>query len=160
MQFRQKPYNLFLLAAALIVILGLLTYKSTIDINVSDTYYILPLTILTWIPTMMLLLFWVLYSVTKAYLWSKWLTWTHVVLTIIISLVMVTSPYLSGYSYSGVPGAPRRYYDHGELNRLHVFHNLSDIVVLAALILIGGQLLYFVNLFTGIFIRRVRQNNR
>jgi heme/copper-type cytochrome/quinol oxidase subunit 1 len=160
MQFRQKPYNLFLLAIGLVLIVGLVTYKSTIDIHLHDTYYILPLTILTWIPTIILLLFWLLYSVTKTYLWSKMLIWTHVLLTIIISLVIVASPYLSGYSNAGLPGAPRRYYDHGELNRLHVFNNLSDIVVLAALILIAGQVLYIINLIAGLFIHGVRQNNR
>jgi len=160
MRFRQKPYNLFLFAIGIVFLIGLVTYKSIIDIHLRDTYYILPLTILTWIPTIILLLFWLLYSATKTYLWSKWLTWTHVVLTIILSLVIVASPYLSGYSYAGLPGAPRRYFDHGELNRLHVFNNLSEIVVLFTLILFAGQLLYFINLFAGLFSRGVRKNNR
>jgi hypothetical protein len=160
MQFRQKPFNLFLLAIGLVLIVGLVTYKSTIDIHLRDTYYILPLTILTWIPTIILLLFWLLYSATKTCLWSKWLTWIHVVLTIILSLVIVASPYLSGYSDAVLAGAPRRYYDQGVLNRLHVFNNLSEIVVLFTLILFAGQLIYFINLFAGLFSRGIRPNHR
>ena len=142
------------------IIIGTLTYKSTIDIHLYDTYYILPLTVLTWVPTLILVLSWLAYLATKSYLQSKRLTWTHVILTILISLLIVASPYLSGYSNAGGAGAPRRYYDHGALNRLHIFYNLSDIIVLLAMALFLGQILYFINLGTGIFFRVIRQNNR
>ena len=80
-------------------------------------------------------------------------------MTILISLLMLTLPYLTTYSYGGVLGSPRRYYDYGELNKFKIFGNLTDVVVIVFAILLLGQLTYFVNLFIGLFKRLGKQNN-
>ena len=85
--------------------------------------------------------------------------WTHIILTVITSLFMLTLPYLATYSYGGV-GGPRTYYDYEEFNRFKIFGNLTNIALAIFAFMLVGQLTYFINLFVGLYKRAGRQNNR
>lgn len=157
---KQRPYNLLLLIAILLFIAGLFSFNTLIDIHLHDTYVVFPLSFLVWLPAIILFVFWFIYLVTKQFLFSKKLMWTHIILTIITSLSLLTLPYLTTYSSEGVPGMPRRYYDYGEFNRLKIWSNLTNLAVITFVILLLGQLTYFINLFVGLYKRVDRQNNR
>ena len=151
---------MLLLTAFLLFAGGLFSSKAPIDIHLSDTYYVFPLAFLIWFPAIILFLFWLLYLATKRFLYSKRLMWIHIILSVVISLFILTLPYLSTYSYGEVAGSPRRYYDYGELNNFKIFGNFTNMIVLAFLILVLGQLIYFINLIVGIYKRVDRLNNR
>jgi heme/copper-type cytochrome/quinol oxidase subunit 1 len=159
-RLKQRPYHLLLLTAILLFICGLFSFNTPIDIHLHDTYFVFPLSFIIWAPAIILFLFWLLYLVTNQFLFSNKLRWTHIILTVLISLLMLTLPYLATYSYGGVLGSPRRYYDYGELNKFKILGNLTDIVVIVFAILLLGQLTYFANLFIGLFKHLGKQNNR
>jgi heme/copper-type cytochrome/quinol oxidase subunit 1 len=160
MKLKQRPYNLLFLNAIILSIGGLFCFNSPIDIHLYDTYFVFPLPFLIWAPTIILFVFWIVYLLTKRFLFSKKLMWIHIILTVIISLFLMVLPYISTYSYGGVVGSPRRYYDYGELNRFKILGNLTNIAVATFVILLLGQLAYFINLFVGLYKRIGRQNNR
>jgi len=153
-KFKEKPYNLLLLTAILLFIAGLFSGNFPIDILLHDTYFVLPITYLLWFPSLVLAFFWLLYLLTKRFLFSKVLTWTHIILTITCSVFIHVIPYLSAYSSAGLAGAPRRYYDNGIFNKYKVFSNMNTIILLTFLILVLGQLIYFINLIIGIYKRK------
>jgi len=72
---------------------------------------------------------------------------------------MLALPYLATYSYGGT-GGRRTYYDYGEFNRFKVFGNLTNIAAAIFIFLLLGQLIYFINLFVGLYKHMGRQNNR
>ena len=50
--------------------------------------------------------------------------------------------------------APRRYYDNDISNKYRVFNNMNTIILLTLIVLILGQLIYFINLIVGISRRK------
>ena len=71
---------------------------------------------------------------------------------------MLLLPYISTFSYGGV-GGPRKYYDYGALNRFKILGNMTDIAVGVFALLLLGQLIYFANLFVGLYKGVDRKNN-
>jgi cytochrome c oxidase subunit 1 len=149
-KFKDRPYTVLLLTAVLFFIAGLFSFNYPIDIHLHDTYFVIPMTYLVWIPTITLVFFWLIYLLTKRLLFSKFLTWTHIVFTILCTIFIVTIPFLSTYSYAG-GGAPRRYYDYGSFTSYKIFGNMTRIIIIAFIILIFGQLTYFINLIVGLY---------
>jgi heme/copper-type cytochrome/quinol oxidase subunit 1 len=98
--------------------------------------------------------------VTKNILYSKALTWTHIILTIAGCIFILTLPYLLTNSYEGLAGIPRRYYDIDQSKTYQFFGKLTTTAVIFAFILVIGQLTYLVNLVMGLTKRVGRQNNR
>ncbi len=158
MRLYQRPYHLLLLTAILLFIGGLFSINTPIDVHLHDTYFVFPLSFLVWVLTLILFFFWSLYLATRQFLFSKKLTWIHVILTVLSSLFMLMLPYLSTYSYSGT-GGPRIYYDYEELNRFKIFGNLTSNSITAFAFLLSAQLIYFANLFVGLYKGVGRQKN-
>ena len=151
LNFKKRPYNLLLITAILLFGLAIFTFDSTIDFILFGKHYSVPLTILLWLNTIILLIFWLLYMVTKRLLFSPFLTKTHIIFTVSLSLILVAIAFTFIYSSAGSNG-PRRYYDYGDvLNKFKVFNNMSPIISIALVLLIFGQLIFFINLLPGIY---------
>jgi heme/copper-type cytochrome/quinol oxidase subunit 1 len=62
-QIKQKPYNLFLPAAALFLLASLfpLNQNSTFDLHLHDTYFIIAHTHFFWVLAIIALFMWVVY---------------------------------------------------------------------------------------------------
>ena len=153
-KFKERPYNLLLLTAILLFIVALFSFNVPVDIHFPDTYYIVPLALLIWLPTIILVLFWLLYLLTKRFLFFKILTWIHIILTIIFSILILILPFVFTTSFT-VIGTPRPYYDFNGLHR----GNITEMIPLILLILLLGQATYFVNLLVGIIKKVGRQNS-
>lgn len=160
LRLKQRPYNLFLLTAILLFIVGLFSFNSAMDIHLHDTYYVFPLTYFIWTPTIILLIFWLLYLATKNILFSKRLVWTHIILTIVSCIFILTIPCFMTNSYDGLAGMPRRYYDIWQSKTYKFFGNLTKTAVFLIFTLAVGQLTFIVNFFIGLYRRFNRQNNR
>ena len=160
MRLKQKPYNLLLLTSILLFIVGLFGFDSAMDIHMHDTHFVFPLTYLPWTPSIILLIFWLLYLVTKNFLYSKALTWTHILLTIAACIFILTLPYLLTNTYEGFAGMPRRYYDIGQSKTYQFFGELTKTAVVIGFILVAGQLTYLANLAIGLSKHVGGQNNR
>lgn len=149
--FKERPYNVLLLAAILILIASFFTSVQTIDIYIYDTIFVITIKHLFWIIITLLLMLWALYSLTKRFLFSKLLIWIHVMLSIIISLYLVSALFFAQNSNKGLAGIPRRYYDNETWIMIKYYSNLTEGVALALFILIAGVLIYIINLIVGLF---------
>lgn len=143
LKLKQQPYNLLLIVALLLFIAALLSFNFPIDLHFHDTYFVLPITYLIWLPGLLLFLFWLIYLFTKHFLFSKALMWIHILLSILCSVFILALTYISTYSFAGTE-VPKYYYDDG------TFGNLSKVTVIAFLILFLGQFTYFINLCAGV----------
>jgi cytochrome c oxidase subunit 1 len=146
--------------AILLFIVGLFSFNSAMDIQFHDTYYVFPLTYFIWTPSIILVAFWLVYLVTRNVLFSKALTWTHVTLTTIACIFILTLPYFVTNSFEGIAGMPRRYYDIGQSKTYQIFGQLTKTTVVIIFVLLIGQLTYLLNFFIGLYKHFIRQNNR
>ena len=125
-----------------------------------DTHFVFPLTYFIWTPSVILLIFWFIYLSTKNILFSKALTWTHILLTIVSCIFILTLPYLLTNSYKGLAGMPRRYNDIGQSKTYQFFGEMTKTAVAIAFVLAVGQLTFLAHFFIGLSRRLHRQNNR
>ena len=133
---------------------GLFSFNTAIIINMYNTYFVFKLAYFIWIPSIILLIFWILYLVTVKNLYSKALTWAHIFFTITGCFYILTFPYLLTNSYEGLAGMPRRYYDIGQEKTYQFFCTLSKTAVAIAFILALGQITYCLNFFIGLSKRK------
>jgi hypothetical protein len=157
--FKERPYYLLLVTAIILVIAGIFNFNYPMYIYVSNPY-IFPLPILRWLPLFLLNLFWILYSLTYCFLISKTMTWIHIILTALLSLFILTIPYLSLYLWEEA-GAPRRYFDYLDLKSFMLYDNPTKAIIISFSILLLGQFIYFLNLIIGLYTRSLpRINNQ
>src|SRR5687767_13087330 len=110
--FKERPYNLLLLTSLGILIASFFAFGRTFDIHLHDTYFIIAIAPLFWVTVFLLLIIWSLYLLTKQFLFSKILTWIHIILTVATSVFLVGISFYSNDSYKGLAGMPRRYFDY------------------------------------------------
>ncbi|HVK96613.1 MAG TPA: hypothetical protein VM368_02295 [Flavisolibacter sp.] len=131
-----------------------------IDILLGDMSFVFPLVNYIYVAPIILIVFWLVYKATKNVLYSNKLSWTHIILTIATSLFIFALPFILTNSYQGLAGKPRRYYDYGQFNSFNIFGEFAPIVITVFFIAAVGHLIYFVNLFVGLYQRVSGQNNR
>ncbi|WP_143306025.1 hypothetical protein [Chitinophaga vietnamensis] len=133
-----KPYTLLWLAAIPVAILFWIFVPDTVDIHLSDTYYVTERGLVLAALLLYLLLFWCLYRLTRNWLWSNSLSWIHVVATVIACFTFTIA--ITGWNNE----PPRSYVN---VNADTVLLTIRGIVFS---LLILAQLLFPVNLLLGI----------
>ncbi|MEO6330832.1 MAG: hypothetical protein ABIO55_17990 [Ginsengibacter sp.] len=159
-KYKERPYNLLLLTAVLILIASFFAFDKTLDIHLHDTYFIITMAHSFWIIIILLLIFWTLYLLTKRFLFSKILTWLNVILIVATSVFLVTISFYSNNYYNGLAGMPRRYYDYRSWNNFGFYDNLTKGVLVTILLLVLGLSIFIVNLIMGLFIKYVGEKSR
>ncbi len=149
--FKERPYDLLVVTAVLILIASFFVFDQTLDIHLHDTYFIIVMPHLFWATILLLLIFWTLYLLTKRFLFSKLLIWTQIILTVGTSVFLVAISFYSNNYYQGLAGIPRRYYDFSSWNTLLLHNNLTKGVLMAPILMTLGLLIYIVNLVVGLF---------
>lgn len=142
-----QPYKPLFLVGLLIAVLSFFVPEKTLDIFVSDTYYIISLRTIYGLLAGILFLYGLLYWWTGHIGYSSILTWTHTILTILFVLLAATAPLWlrmveQGFSPDPFTAAEQQWR----------FQRNATIV---ALVLLSGQLLFFINLIAGL-VRRWR----
>src|SRR4051812_21890293 len=95
---KERPYNLFPIASIIVLISSFPAFGTTVDIYLHDTYFIFASADLLWGITGLLLILWTVYLLTQRFLFSKVLTWIHVILTVTtLVFVAAISFYLNHY---------------------------------------------------------------
>lgn len=139
-----KPDLIFFLSIPVILLIGIMSGGATLDINVHDTYFVIAH---FHIAVLISILFgiigvgyWIMKKANRKL--SKWLNWTHIVLTIggLIAIFGISYLSLGSDTHSQFP-----YFD--ELERK------NSILTSIIFIVIFGQLMYLINLIIGIFIK-------
>ncbi len=158
MRLRQRPYNLFLLTALGLFLAGLFSFNSLVNIFFQRKYHLFYFTYYVWIFAALLFVFWLLYLLTKHFLFSKVLSWTHIFLTLISCLTFFVFSLLFKRLSSGLAGMPRYYYDTNKtVYEVYLFWTRTAVII--GLLFIIGQLTYLTNLFIGLT-KRFKQNSR
>jgi heme/copper-type cytochrome/quinol oxidase subunit 1 len=152
LRLKQSAYHLLLLTGLLLVVTSfLLNQNRTIDIHVHDTYYVITqghffifLAIIVWV-------LWILYMVTNKVLYSKSLTWVHVIITLVTLLFLLFFLNNGGDIFNP---KPRRYLDYSNFTTFNRYERDTRWITYITIALLFGQVTFFVNLIVGI-VKRV-----
>jgi cytochrome c oxidase subunit 1 len=153
LQIKQRPYNLLLLTGLLLVLTSFfkLSQNSTIDLHFHDTYFVIAHTHIFWLLAALALFMWTLYLLTNKILYSKALTWTHVIITILTLFIFALTVF---FGDNILNPKPFRYYDYSNWNSSEMYSTLIKTIAIIILILLFGQILFIVNLIAGLFKRK------
>ncbi|MFT3679383.1 MAG: hypothetical protein QM791_03870 [Ferruginibacter sp.] len=144
---KERPYQLLPLIIIILLVISFFLSDQILDIHVHDTYLIISMTHLFWVITILLLIPWILYLSTKHLLFSKTLTWIHIVLAVASSLLLAIVSFYANNYYYGLAGMPRRYYDYNSWDQ---FNNLTKTAGLFIMATVTGLVIYIINLSTGL----------
>jgi hypothetical protein len=147
--FLQHPHNLLLLTASALFVISFFYIGKTTDIHLHDTKFVFPMQFFIWGLTFFLLSVWVLYKVTNRFLFAKYMTWTHVVLTIISLTLFII---LWAMEDKLLPST------NNEAVSFETFQNYNKSVTKfylpIAVVFAIGQICYIVNLAMGLIKRK------
>lgn len=148
MQIVSRPFQLLLAFAILLILSSFLAGRGTLDIHLSDTYYVFDGVFIIRAMAMLLLLDWLLYRFTYKFLFSRALIWVHVLITIALVIVVVVFLFSEGRPH------PRRYFDYNYTDISDVSgKNVINFIPGFIILLLLAQLLYIINLLLGVLRR-------
>ncbi len=156
LQIKQQPYHLLLLAAIAFFLVSFFVVDkdSVTDLHVHDTYFVIAHKHIFWLFAIILLVIWIFYLPVNKLLYSKVLTWIHVVITILTSSLLLFLLF-TGDDTANL--ASRRYYDFSNWNSTFIPGGYAKAIAITTGILLCGQIFFFINLFAGLLKRMVRQ---
>ena len=148
--FKFKPYHLLLISSITLLLVTIRGAK-----HFHDNYFITAHTYVLWGMAGITLIVWLLYGALNKLLFAKWLSWLHIIPTILISAGFVQFIYFS--NAHGLAGMPRFYYN-AEISPSTLYHyatvtERTGSVVLAFLLV---QIIFVVNFVAGV-IRKVKK---
>lgn len=132
----EKPHLFFLLSIPIIMLIGILSGDAVLNINVHDTYYVIAhLHLATLISILFGIIgigYWIMQKADKKL--SKWLNWIHIGLIFGGTLIawILTNFYRD------------------EIMEYKFNNNLSLIITLIILLMIFGQLIFPINIISGL----------
>ena len=85
--------------------------------------------------------------------------WLHIILTVVTSLTLLTLPYLATLDLNAVED-PQRYDDNNAINSFKFLGNFNKIAVETFTFLLVSQVIYFINLFLGLYKGSYKLNNQ
>ena len=158
--FKKYPYNLLLLLAILILVTSFfISTEGAIDLHLHDTYFIISKVYLFWLVSGVLIVFWVLNSITKRFLFSKILTSIHLALIGLSAICLIGLLLYAHYYYQGLAGMPRRYYDYSRWeDKWAIYDNFTKASVITLVSMLLGIAVYFMHLVMGEFKFLKRKN--
>jgi cytochrome c oxidase subunit 1 len=140
----QKPHFIFFGAIAIVLAIGVFSKNHTFDINIEDTYFVigyfhisLPISIFF---GLIGLGYWLMLKGNKKL--SQWLSLIHIIVTFGGLFVLFVIPY---YTFTDNESAFPLYHNYAKVNMI-------KIIAISAIVF--GQMIYFINLVTGIFRKR------
>lgn len=146
-KINENPFILLVIPAILFFVFSFIPTNETIDIQLHDSYTVITQSHVFIAIVFILLSILGLYFLFQKFLWSKKLTWLHVLITsFFISFVFYITPTFHFFQ----PQMPRRYYSYYEFGA-----SLDSLICYSALILFFAQFLFLINIIVGI----IRKSN-
>jgi len=154
MRIVQRPYNLLLLTGILLVVTSffLLDGNTSINLQFYDTYYVIAHAHVFWLLAVESLIFWVIYLLTEKLLYSKTLSWLHIIITILTLLILAVSFYIKQRQSTLTL---RGYYDFSDRDSFMKLEKYDRILFISIGFILIRQLLYIFNFSIGLFKRKV-----
>jgi hypothetical protein len=135
LNIKKSPYGLLLLTAIALLLAFVSPPFATRDLQ-DMTMFSLPLEIVVWIFPLLLICFWLLYLLTRRFLYSIIITRIHILITVFATLLIVAILYLIVN--------PSQF----AIERYELVGNAMQILVV---LLACGQLAYLANVLLGLF---------
>ena len=85
------PFNLFLPTAILLFVFSFVTWGQMTDIHLHDTKFVISTILFIWALVIIVLLAWAIYKLINKFLWKRFLTWFHVLVTLFILIVLLSA---------------------------------------------------------------------
>lgn len=147
LNIKEKPY-LLLFFTAIAIALTLYNPPFTgIDFR-DKTMFMVPMAIFVWIIPLLLIILWGLYVLTRRILYSRAFNWTHIVITVLTSILIMLVLYFGiDPSQLNSPGVQRIYSE----NRQELIGNVAQLVFL---VYVGGQFIYFANVLLVFLVKK------
>lgn len=145
-----QPYFLFLLTGFFLIITTFFLSGQSVDFHLRDTYFVVSVSYFIWALAGLFFIAWAIYVLTEKFLWTKTLTWTHVLITIIILVLLLTI----GFWHDKILPPIKR----DSLSYQNIIEDQKREAVIAypiVTVFILGQIAYFVNLIGGLIKRRL-----
>lgn len=143
-KIKENPFLLLLIPAILFFVLSLIPTNETIDIQLHDVYIVIAQQQIFIGITFIFFLFFGLYLLFQNKLWSKKLTWIHVILTTVLFLYIF---YISSILFSFSPESPKKYYSYNEFENFAV---INKTISICSIILFFSQFLLLANIVIGV----------
>lgn len=143
MPLLKYPFHLFLITAIILLLLSLFSPDQGMDLLVHDTYFVIDGQVLYHGAAMNLLLLWAIYFLARKFLFSKILTWIHVLLTLAFTFVWIV-PIFRNY-WNGATA----YADYSGLESIQHFNTIAYLQLFLALAFVLAQVLFLIHLITG-----------
>lgn len=144
LNIRERPYSILLFAAIALSLVFVSLPIGHIDFQEKRMFSV-PLSIFVWIIPLLLVFCWLLYLLTKRFLYSNTITWVHVLITASTTILIVTILYIFISPFQ--PGS-NRYSDTSLVERQELIGNTTRIVFI---IFVCGQCVYLANLLLGLY---------
>jgi hypothetical protein len=141
-KFISRPFNLLLLAATLLFVASIFIRDETANLHYNDAYYVLSLKMICLCSVVFLGFFWFLYRATNNFLYSRILTWLHVVITVAAIILFLTA------LQSNNVNRPTRYIDIVGVDTIDHRYVTSIIILIVAFII--AQFIYMLNILFGL----------
>jgi heme/copper-type cytochrome/quinol oxidase subunit 1 len=142
-QCRKRPYHLLLLTALIFGFMAAFTIDPTqqLDIILHDTYFIVTHSQIVMLLALIALLLWTLYVLTNKLLYSRTLSWIHIVMSI---LPLAAIALWQFRPWDPGPHPALRYM------AIEDYWHYTALVRLLLLLILAGQLVLPINLLAGL----------
>jgi heme/copper-type cytochrome/quinol oxidase subunit 1 len=145
-QLNKRPAIVLLLAAVLLFIFSFIIPNGTIDVHLHDTYIIIGYPQIFWVLAIFLLLVWLIYILCNRVLFSIYLSWIHIIATILCIGLLLFFFFKEDYHQVGMP---RRYVDFTA--SADVQYNWAWYCSTLLLLLLCTPFILLVNIVLGLF---------
>jgi heme/copper-type cytochrome/quinol oxidase subunit 1 len=146
----KNPHHVLVITSVLFFITSFFKRGDAFDINMHDTYYVIANVSLYRVFAGMLLCLWLIYQIiSRLTLWSKKLTWLHVLFTILPMIFFAARLWRIFTLEGSLDGIPKRYYAFSEFQKKPSFVSIETICVLILAFLFLGQVLFLINIIGG-----------
>ena len=136
----------FLLLTSFFVLTG----NTTVDLHLHDTYFVIADSHFFWLLAILAVVVWTIYLLTSKLLYSKALTWIHVVITLLTILLFALTPFFGNNLINPTSGG---YYDYNIWSSFDSYTRFFKTVTITILVLLFGQIIFVINLIAGLFKR-------
>ena len=144
-----KPYDLFLVTALGLFVSSFFSFSQTLDIHLHDTYYVISANYFFWTFALIFFVGWAIYKLTNRFLLTKYLTWVHIILTLIVLAILMTITLWHDLIIPPIKNEAVSFATLTKESRLQTIIALS-----ITTIFIAGQIAYIINLLGGLIKRK------
>lgn len=128
-----------------------LSRNNSVDLHLHDTYFVIADTHVIWFLVILSFFIWTIYLATNKILYSKILTWTHVIITVLLEVLFASLLFIDNSYFIKTPTIE---YTYEQWNSLDMYSTLMKVTAFVIFILLFGQLIFVVNFIIGIFKRQ------